>query len=78
MSHVYEINPSGSTEPEYQYIPVRPAAGRPAWRVQKRSLESHEKAAGARLSSWEELPKFIEDFGKLNQYYQETGKDDLY
>ena len=22
MSHVYEINPSGSTEPEYQYIPV--------------------------------------------------------
>lgn len=38
----------------------------------------HEKAAGARLSSWEELLKFIEDFGKLNQYYQETGKDDLY
>ena len=38
----------------------------------------HEKAAGARLSSWEELPKFIEEFGKLNEYFQKTGKDDLF
>ena len=38
----------------------------------------HEKAAGARLASWDELPKFIEEFGELNKYYQETGKDDLF
>ena len=38
----------------------------------------HEKAAGAHLDSWEDLPRFIEDINKLNKYYQETGKDDLY
>lgn len=38
----------------------------------------HEKAAGAHLDSWEELPRFINDINKLNKYYQETGKDDLY
>ena len=38
----------------------------------------HEKAAGAHLDSWDELEKFIEDLGNLNQYYQETGKDDLF
>lgn len=38
----------------------------------------HEKAAGAHLDSWEDLPRFINDINKLNKYYQETGKDDLY
>lgn len=38
----------------------------------------HEKAAGAHLDSWEDLPRFIEDINKLSRYYQETGKDDLY
>ena len=38
----------------------------------------HEKAAGAKLASWEELPTFIKEFGELSKYYQETGKDDLY
>ena len=38
----------------------------------------HEKAAGAHLDSWEDLPRFINDINKLNKYYQEIGKDDLY
>lgn len=38
----------------------------------------HEKAAGAHLDSWDELDKFVSELGKLNKYYQETGKDDLY
>ena len=38
----------------------------------------HEKAAGAHLDSWEDLPRFINDINKLNKYHQETGKDDLY
>ncbi len=38
----------------------------------------HEKAAGAHLESWLDLPKFIEDINKLNDYYRTTGKDDLY
>lgn len=38
----------------------------------------HEKAAGARLASWEQLPEFIKDIDALNKYYQETGKDDLF
>ena len=38
----------------------------------------HEKAAGAHLDSWDELPKFIDDINALTKYYKETGKDDLY
>ena len=38
----------------------------------------HEKAAGAHLDSWEDLPRFIEDINKLSRYDQETGKDELY
>ncbi len=38
----------------------------------------HEKAAGARLTSWDELDTFVREIGALNKYYQETGKDDLY
>lgn len=38
----------------------------------------HEKAAGARLMSWDQLDEFIEDIGNLNEYYQTTGKDDLF
>ena len=38
----------------------------------------HEKAAGAHLDSWDELEGFISDLGKLNKYFQETGKDDLF
>lgn len=38
----------------------------------------HEKAAGAKLPSWEELETFVNELGDLNLYYQETGKDDLF
>ena len=38
----------------------------------------HEKAAGAKLSSWDELPQFIADLDALNKYYKETGKEDLF
>lgn len=38
----------------------------------------HEKAAGAHLDSWDELPKFIDDINALTKYYKETGKDDFY
>ena len=38
----------------------------------------HEKAAGAKLSSWDELPQFIADLDALNKYYRETGKEDLF
>ena len=38
----------------------------------------HEKAAGGKLSSWDELPIFINDIDKLAKYYKETGKDDLF
>ena len=38
----------------------------------------HEKAAGAHLDSWDELEQFINDFGALNRYFKETGKDDLF
>ena len=38
----------------------------------------HEKAAGAHLDSWDELDTFVKEFGELNRYYQETGKDDLF
>ena len=44
----------------------------------KYSGGGHEKAAGAKLSSWDELDNFINDLGQLNKYYQETGKDDLF
>ena len=44
----------------------------------KYSGGGHEKAAGAKLPSWDELDTFISELGDLNLYYQETGKDDLF
>ena len=38
----------------------------------------HEKAAGAKLATWDQLDEFIQDIGNLNEYYQITGKDDLF
>lgn len=38
----------------------------------------HEKAAGAKLTSWDDLPNFINDIDSLSKYYNETKKDDLY
>ena len=44
----------------------------------KYSGGGHEKAAGAKLPSWDMLDTFINELGDLNQYYQKTGKDDLF
>jgi phosphoesterase RecJ-like protein len=44
----------------------------------KYSGGGHEKAAGARLSSWDELAAFVADFDALTKYYLETGKEDLF
>ena len=44
----------------------------------KYSGGGHEKAAGAKLPSWDMLDTFINELGDLNLYYQETGKDDLF
>lgn len=44
----------------------------------KYSGGGHEKAAGAKLENWSQLPQFLSDINELNKYYTETGCDDLF